>query len=402
MVLAHILTGLLASLAVAATFTQTPTGAYSTYAADSVISRGQGNGLTNGKPQVNYPDGEFQWALRLLFERGGNQSYFGWIQAGVNRIVSSTGQISSDYNLSAYTLDYLRLGPSFIYLYQMTGEQKYKTAADTFRSQLNTHPRTAQGQFWHKLIYPNQGWLDGIYMGEPFYAAYTAAFQPTNQTAWDDIHLQFSLMYENTVQLKSTNSHNTTSTGLLYHGYDHSHVQSWASPDRGHSPEVWDRALGWYSMALVDVLGLVPASQVALRSTLASQLQSIADNLVKQADNVTNAWWLVLTQPGRSGNYFESSGGCMFIYAMLRGVRLGYIKDTGGSIIAAAQRAFGYAISNWVIPKSNGTMDFNNTVIVGSLQPGNDYEYYISQQIDINDLKGVAAFVLASYEIEML
>ena len=211
-------------------------------------------------------------------------------------------------------------------------------------------------------------------MGEVFYAAYTALFQPTNQTAWDDIELQFSLMHTNTKQYSATT--NQTQTGLLYHGYDYSHVQDWASPDRGHSPEVWDRALGWYFMALVDVLQIAPPEQTALKKTLKSILADLAPNLVKAADPETGVWWLVMTWPGRAGNYLESSAGSMFIYALLRAVRLGYLEDLTGVYVAAAKKAFEYATTSgeWVLTNSNGTMSYNETVVVGSLQPGNDYD----------------------------
>lgn len=257
-------------------------------------------------------------------------------------------------------------------------------------------------------------------MGEVFYAAYTALFEPMNQTAWDDITLQFSLMHANTKQYNATT--NQTNTGLLYHGYDYSHVQDWASPDRGHSPEVWDRALGWYFMALVDVLQIAPAEQTNLTSALKSILADLAPNLVKAADEKTGVWWLVLTWPGREGNYLESSAGSMFIYALLRAVRLGFLDDVDGSYVKAAKKAFEYATTSgkWVETNNNGTMSYNETVVVGSLQPGNDYDvsssqrwirrhmltgfsqYYVSEPVDLNDLKGLAPFVLAAYEIEAL
>ncbi|KAI0314177.1 Six-hairpin glycosidase [Amylostereum chailletii] len=386
---------------------------YSTYAADSGIARGQGNGLSAGAPTVSYEHGEFQWALRLLFERTGNRTYFDYIKAGVDNIVDANGHVGANYvwvalrlraSLDEYQLDPLRVGPSFLYLYDETGDERYKKAADQFRAQLETHPRTTEGQFWHKAIYPNQGWLDGIYMGDVFYATYTAAFQPTNRSAWDDIALQFDRQFNHTLQLASTALPTETLVHLLYHGYDNAHVQDWASPDRGHSPEIWDRALGWYAMALVDVLALVPATPptAALRATLAPQLAALLPALAQAADPASGAWWLVLTQPARAGNYFESSGGAMFVYALLKAVRLGLVHDADGALVAAAKNAYAHATRTWVLPNADGTMDWNATVVVGSLQPGNDYEYYVSQAIDLNDLKGLAAFVLASIEFEQL
>ncbi|KAF7377614.1 Cell wall glycosyl hydrolase [Mycena sanguinolenta] len=371
---------------------------YAVWAADSAIARGQGNGLSNGVPLDSYDDGEFQWALRLLYERTGNTTYFNWIETGADNIVSPNGTIGGGYNFTAFIQDYLRLGPTWIYLFQETGQANLKTAIDTYRSQLNGQPRTVQGQFWHKLVYFNQGWLDGIYMGEVFYATYTSVFDASNATAWADITMQFELMFENTKQLPGA----PNNTGLMYHGYDFSHTAVWASPDRGHSPEVWDRALGWYVMALVDVLELAPPNSGALKATLLRILNVLAPNIRDAADPTSGVWWLVITQPGRALNYFESSGASMYIYALLKAVRLGYVQDADGSIVAAMKKAYNYAVENWVIPNSDGTMSWNNTVSVGSLGSTGDYEYYVSQVVDLNDLKGIAAFVLASLEFEQL
>ncbi|KAG6831544.1 hypothetical protein H0H92_009463 [Tricholoma furcatifolium] len=401
-------------------FARLDVDSYAIWAADSAISRSQGNGLTTaGIPTANYPDGEFHTGLMRLYEITGNQTYFDYILAAADNIVADNGTIiATDYVFSQFSLDPIRLGPTFVYLYEKTGQEKFKTAADTYRLQLDEHPRTAQGQFWHKLIYPNQGWLDGIYMGELFYEQYTAAFQPSNASAWDDIHLQFHLMFNNTVQ----NATAPNTTQLLYHGYDYSHTAIWASPDRGHSPEVWDRALGWYFMALVDVLSdtsalvtpsvpadpsatIAPAalaSIAALRSSLLAILRQLAPRLRDAADPTTGAWWLVLTEPGRAGNYFESSGDAMFVYALLKAVRLGYVDDADGSIVAAAKKGYEYIIDNFVVDNGDGTMGWTGTVVVGSLDTTGDFEYYISQPTDLNDLKGLAAFVLASLEYELL
>jgi unsaturated rhamnogalacturonyl hydrolase len=167
-------------------------------------------------------------------------------------------------------------------------------------------------------------------------------------------------MFENTIQRPN----DTNYIGLLYHGYDYSHTQTWASPDRGHSPEVWDRALGWYMMALVDVLGIIPASNPG-HASLLSILRTLAPKVRDAADPTSGVWWLVMTQPGRELNYFESSGTAMFVYSLLKGVRLGYIPDADGSIVAAAKKAYSYMTKNWVVENTTmGTMDWLNTVQV--------------------------------------
>ncbi|KAG6864667.1 hypothetical protein C0991_008004 [Blastosporella zonata] len=190
-------------------------------------------------------------------------------------------------------------------------------------------------------------------------------------------------------------------TGLLYHGYDYSHTAPWANADRGHSPEIWSRALGWYFMALVDVLDIFPKTNSAYLSFL-SILRDLAPKLRDTADSETGVWWLIATQPGRAGNYFESSATAMFVYSLLKGVRLGYIPDLDGSIVKTAKKAYQYMSDNWVIANPDGTMDWLNTVSVGSLSGNGTYEYYISVDTDVNDLKGLAAFLLASLEYEQL
>ncbi|KAG7095198.1 hypothetical protein E1B28_005974 [Marasmius oreades] len=371
---------------------------YAVWAADSAIARKQGNGLTaQGAAIISYEHGELQWGLRLLFERTGNRTYFDYIQSGVDNVVTADGTPHGSYTLTDYVLDPLRVGPTFLYLYKQTKQTKYKAAADVFRSQLNSHPRTAEGQFWHKLRYFNQGWLDGIYMGEIFYAQYTTDFQSNNATAWSDITRQFQLMFKNTLQNETA----PNSFGLLYHGYDFSHTTVWASPDRGHSPEVWDRALGWYMMALVDVLEIIPTSDPG-HATILNILKTLAPRVRDAAHPTTGVWWLVITQPGRARNYFESSGTSMFIYSLLKAVRLGYVNDSDGSIVSAARKAYDYVTANWVKPTSDGTFDWQNTVVVGSLDQAGDFNYYVSQAVDVNDLKGLAAFLLASLEIERL
>ncbi|KAF5328729.1 hypothetical protein D9619_011466 [Psilocybe cf. subviscida] len=368
---------------------------YAVWAADSAISRGQGNGLdATGAPIVSYEHGEFQYGLRQLFERTGNHGYFDYIQAGIDNIVFENGTVHGQYASSQNRPDHVVLPPP---RYQQTRQEKYKKAMDIFRSQLNSHPRTPQGQFWHKLQYFDQGWLDGIYMAEIFYAQYTAAFQPRNETAWNDITLQYRLMFENAVQKPGAANY----TGLLYHGYDFSHTALWASPDRGHSPEVWDRAVGWYMMALVDILETIPASHPG-HATILPILQTLLPHIRAAADPHTGVWWLVITEPGREGNYFESSGSAMFTYAMLKAVRLGYVDDRDGEYVGTAKKAYRYMTEHWVIPNDNGTMDWNNTVIVGTLDTTADFNYYISEPVDLNDLKGVAAFLLASLEVERL
>lgn len=231
-------------------------------------------------------------------------------------------------------------------------------------------------------------------------------------------------MHNHTLQLPSAlnTTDNETYVGLLYHAYDNSFVQDWASPDRGHSPEVWDRAVGWYMMALVDVLDIIDTTPAISanstldlephHATLQGYLSTLTDNLISAATtyavNSSDAWWLVMSQPYRAGNYFESSGSTMFVYAILRGIRLGYIDDSDGSKVEAMKKSYEYMVDNWVIPQGNGTMDWNNTVIVGSMQPGNDYEVsfrfvaWMMDRIETDELRTVCSTMSARRSISTI
>jgi len=180
-----------------------------------------------------------------------------------------------------------------------------------------------------------------------------------------DIVSQFSLMYQNTIQTPGVENY----IGLMYHGYDYSQKAVWASQDRGHSPEVWIRAQGWYMMALVDTLEIIPES-ITGRDTLLQILQTLAPRIRDAADPASGVWWLVMTQPGREGNYLESSGSAMFVYSLLKGVRLGYIPDDDGSIVKAARKAYQYMVENWVVENDDGTMGWKNTVQVVTISFG--------------------------------
>lgn len=406
---------------------------YAVWAADSAIARKQGTGLANGQPKADYTHGTLWFALRRLYEKTGNSSYAEYVKAGADNVVSSNGTVQSfkcvlclqhlcmvqellmmmvlkvirasarpDSHWACVHLAVslsrrvLRSSAGCACRSGRLGQAKYVYAARQFMAALDVQPRTPAGQYWHKQAYPNQGWLDGAYMGYVFYANYMQTWYPYNNTAWsklvisrspaysilttvfitDDISKQYSLLYSNTLVTSGTYQ------GLLYHGYDASKSTVWASSDRGHSPEVWDRAVGWYVMALVDtidILGEASAEDdtpLRVAAVLKAQLAALAPAVVRAADPTTGVWWLVMTQPGREGNYFESSGAAMFIYGFLRAVRKGYIADADGSIVKAMKKAYDYAIKNWVVAKSDGTMDWMNTVSV-RVFPLLDFPAYI-------------------------
>jgi unsaturated rhamnogalacturonyl hydrolase len=319
----------------------------------------------------------------------GDGSYFTFIQKGMDNFVNADGTIRT-YNLSDYNIDNILSGRSLLLLYKVTGQEKYRKAAALLREQLKTHPRTAEGGFWHKKIYPNQMWLDGLYMGEPFYAEYAATFHET--AAFDDIGRQFVLMEQHSRDVQ---------TGLLYHGWDESRQQRWADSTSGHSPNFWDRAMGWYAMALVDTLDYFPQNHPK-RAELIAILNRLAKAVAKYQDVKSGLWYQVLDKGTQKGNYLEASGSCMFVYALAKGVRNGYLP---ANYLTVAERGYKGIIDQFVKTDPTGQANLKGTVSVAGLggNPYRDgsYEYYLSERVVTNDPKGVGALLLASNEMEI-
>ncbi len=321
----------------------------------------------------------------------GDVKYFNAIQAKMDWFVQNDGTVKG-YELDEYNIDHVNNGKLVLLLYRITGKEKYKKAADLLRSQLKTHPRTNEGGFWHKKVYPYQMWLDGLYMGAPFYAEYAMLFH--EDTAFNDIANQFIWMEKHARDAK---------TGLLHHAWDESKQQQWADKKTGKSPHFWGRAMGWYSDAIVDALDYFPANHPK-RKALIDILNRLVMALEKQQDKTTGLWYDVMNYngPGKEKNYFEASASCQFVYAIAKGVRKGYLP---AAKIAIAKKAYDGIVKQF-IKVENGQTNLHGTVKVSGLggKPYRDgsFEYYMSEQVIVNDPKGVGAFLLASNEMEML
>ena len=327
--------------------------------------------------------------LERVWLNTGDGKYFHFIQEGMDRFVGNDGMIRT-YGLDDYNLDNILSGRDLLLLYNVTGQEKYRKAAALLREQLKTQPRTSEGGFWHKKIYPYQMWLDGLYMGEPFYAEYSAMFH--DDAAFDDIANQFVLMERHARDPK---------TGLLYHGWDESKKQRWADPTTGHSPNFWDRAMGWYAMALVDTLDYFPQKHPR-RAELIGILNRLAKAVVKYQDPKTGLWYQVMDKGTEKGNYLEASGSCMFVYALAKGVRNGYLP---AAFLTVAQKGYQGILDRFIKTDPNGQTDLEGTVSVAGLggNPYRDgsYQYYLSEKVVTNDPKGIGALLLASTEMEI-
>jgi unsaturated rhamnogalacturonyl hydrolase len=358
--------------------------------ADSTIKRWpQGKYLSEDKPWVwNYELGVLLQGMDDVWYHTADGAYYTYIKESIDPFINKDGSIST-YKPENNQLDDLVLGRELLLLYGVTQDAKYYKAATLLRQQLTSHPRTADGGFWHKQRYPQQMWLDGLYMAEPFYAQYAVTFNEPQD--FEDITKQFVLMEQHSRDPK---------TGLLYHGWDETKQQRWANQTTGISPNFWARGMGWYMMALVDTLPYYSENDPG-RAKLLDILQRLATAVAKYQDKESGLWYEVVDKPGAKDNYVESSAACMFTYALAKGVRLGYLPQTYST---DASRAYQGILKQFIKTDADGSITLTGTVRAIGL--GTDavhdgsYSYYVSQEVINNDPKGVGAFLMASTEME--
>lgn len=338
------------------------------------------------KDKFQYELGVFLRGIELVGEETGEKKYFDYIKFKVDRFVADNGTVN--YNVTNLALDDILTGRLVLTLYKRTHDAKYKRAARILREQLRVQPRTKEGGFWHKLVYPNQMWLDGLYMAEPFYAEYGRFFP--ERTLFNDVAKQFIIMEKRSRDAK---------TGLLYHGYDESRAQNWSDPATGHSPSFWGRAVGWYFMAIVDTLEFLPAHHPK-RAILLAIVNRLALAVQKVQDASSGLWWQVLDKPEKKGNYLEASASAMFVYSYARGVRKGYLPSI---YLKTAKKGYAGIVKDFVVSTSDGGLEYTRIASVGGLggipYRNGTFEYYISEPIATNDPKGVGPFMMASVEI---
>lgn len=339
-------------------------------------------------PKWEYTQGLVLKAILQVWQKTGDEKYFQYVRTYYDQFIDSTGSILT-YRLDEYNIDRINPGKPLFLLYQKTGDEKFKKAIFLLRKQMQSHPRTSEGGFWHKNIYPHQMWLDGIYMACPFLAEFAEKFHEPG--LFDDVANQIVLMEKQARDEK---------TGLLYHGWDESRQQRWADPKTGRSPNFWGRAMGWYAMALVDVLDYFPTEHPR-RADIIAILNRLATAVANYQDKQTGLWYQVVDQGGRPGNYLESSASCMFVYALIKGVKKGYLESR---FQAVAQKGYQAILKHFIEVDKNGLVNIHAACSVAGLggNPYRDgsYEYYISEPVRSNDPKAVGPFILASLEFE--
>lgn len=347
-----------------------------------------------GKLKWNYTTGLELKAILDVYQTYGVKEHLNYVDAWYDAIIDVDGTIYK-YKESNYSTDYVCPARTLFSLYDLTGKEKYRSAIETVRRQLDRQPRTPEGGFWHKQVYPEQMWLDGLYMAQPFYAEYTARYEAPERrdSCFRDILHQFLTVAAGTYD---------PATKLYRHAWDSSHAMFWCDPATGQSAHAWGRALGWYCMAIVDALPSIPDGTEGKAEVL-DILRGIYAVLPDFADPVTGMWYQVLDRPGAEGNYVEATCSAMFTYALLKGIRLGYLDASLGQY---AERTYKSLRATFVRTDDEGLVNLDTCCEVAGLggkdNRSGDYDYYIHEKVRSNDPKGVGPLIWAALEYERL
>jgi len=338
----------------------------------------------------DYTAGVVLGAIQRVGESRHDARLLDYVKRNMDRWIKPDGTIDG-YKMEEFNLDQIAQGRVLFSLQPKVA--RYRKAADLLREQLRRQPRTAEGGFWHKQIYPQQMWLDGLFMAEPFYAQYAATFNEPH--AFDDVAKQFLLMARHARDPR---------TGLMYHAWDAARKQPWADSVTGVSPQFWGRAMGWYLVGLVETLDVFPLTHKD-RVGLVHVLRDAVDAVARVQDPVSGMWWQILDQPNRAGNYLETSASSMFTYAIAKAARRGYIDPTYRQI---AQRAFDGILRQAVSVGTDGLVTIGGINQVAGLggSPRADgavrdgtFRYYVTEPVVSDDFKGVGPFILAAHEL---
>ena len=324
----------------------------------------------------------------------GDEKIVQWVKQKFDALISDGTNING-YNSENFNLDSIQPGNLAFEFYQLTGEEKYKNVIKKLYGQLQNQPRNRSGGFWHKKIYPWQMWLNGFYMYAPFYARYGIEFGDKNDM--QDLMLQISLI---------ENHFKDEKTGLLFQAWDESHKQLWVESDSGCSPIIFARAVGWYAMALTDILDFIPNDKEnhVLRNAVIKAAHSLVNPIISFQDKTCGMWYQVMDRFNHKGNYHETSASAMFVYFLYKMVRKGYVLDNVDNILAAAKKGY-EGIYNKLTKDSDGTIHVTGICdragLGGNPYRDGSYKYYIEQPVVIDDYKGIGAFIYAAIENEL-
>ena len=394
--LSHIIISLIIALSFLPSYARTNSSSWAVRMVESEIERNPEAWQLDFQPKLkwDYCHGLELRAMLYVAQKYDREDIRTYALSYADTMVNADGSIKK-YKITDYSLDRINSGKYLFDVYDLTGEERYKKALDLLRSQFDKQPRNANGVFWHKKIYPHQVWLDGIYMGSPFLAEYAHRYESGEQQAAD---------YADVLnQIIKTSYHTYDYESRLYrHACDVSRQMFWCDPISGQSKHCWGRALGWYAMAIVDNLELLP-EDCPDRDKAVNILLHIAAQLERYAHPETGLWYQVMDRSGDEGNYLESSASCMFAYSLFKGVRLSVLPK---HYLSIAHKAWENILDRFIIEDENGLISITEVCAVAGLggknnRPG-DYDYYIHEMKRDNDAKAVGPFILTALEVEML
>jgi len=343
--------------------------------------------MRSGAPVTwNYIDGCMLLSLLEMTKITGDNRYAAFVENFVDAFIGEDGSIRT-FDPMKHTLDDINESRVLIPLYFETGKEKYKKAAEITKAALDIQPRTAEGNFWHKKIYPHQVWLDGIYMAQVFAALYEKHFGTGD---YSDVMAQIKMVRARMFDEEKK---------LYYHGYDCSRQVFWADKETGLSQSFWLRAMGWFAAALTDIIDILPQGED--RRCLSALLLEMMEGIFGYMDADSGLYWQVVDQPGRPGNYLETSGSSMIAYAMLKGARICALPK---EYAARGEKTFSGIVEKY-LDFEGDEIHLSGICLVAGLGPQSDrrrdgtYAYYISEPVVKNDAKGVAPFVMCYTEV---
>ncbi|GAB6009774.1 glycoside hydrolase family 88/105 protein [Dysgonomonas reticulitermitis] len=335
-------------------------------------------------PKWNYCHGLEMMAILQVWEKTGDIKYYDYVYAYTDRMVNDDGTIKS-YSVDEYNIDRVNTGKILFPVLAKENDERFSKALKLLRSQMETHPRTANGSFWHKKVYPHQVWLDGLYMACPFLGEYAKQFDEPE--LFDDVALQIIDVHKHMYDEK---------TGLYFHGWDESREQKWSNPETGLSSNFWSRSIGWYMMAMADALDFIPENHPQ-RKEIIFIFRNLSESIEKFRNKKTGMWFQVTDQGEREGNYLESTGSAMFIYSWIKGSQKGYLDK---SYLKKGTDAYMQFVKQFIKIDNDGLMSVTNCCTVAGL--GGDkfyrdgsFEYYISEPVRDNDPKAISPFIMA-------
>ncbi len=352
------------------------------------LSHGGWDAMTSRPSSWNYTTGLLMQAMDDLSAAVGDRRFSDYARRTIDSYLTKDGAILG-YDAGEFNIDHINSGKMLQRLQARHPDPRYRAAIGALAAQLAKHPRTSEGAFWHKQRYPHQLWLDGVYMGMPFLAGVGVAEGDDHKV--EEAVREFTIARSHLRDPRS---------GLYYHAWDEAKKQSWADPETGRSRYFWGRGLGWYAMALVDILDVIPPGKTELRAPLLAIIPELAESLVRHQD-ATGVWFQILDMPAEPGNYREASASAMFTYFLAKAINKGYLPE---SFVPAARKAYAGLVDALVSVHADGSFHLTNVVEVGGLGYGRDgsYRYYMSERVIDNDPKGVGPAIMAGIQMSEL